>query len=111
MENNVNNTVEQKEEKVEELQTFFIEVSEIKTANNKFLAYKGFVGPKQTKIDLRFRRDVKDVPTTSGYLTVKVSNTSLDERSRFPKLWIHEIESFDTKAPEQNNSKVKELFK
>ncbi len=102
--------LENKKVEVKEEQTFYIEAKEIKTENNKFIAYKGYPEPKQERIDVKFRRDVKNIPTTSGYITVNINDISLDTRKRFPVLWIHDFISFSDKR-ESDNNRAKELFK
>lgn len=94
----------------ERTQTFFLEVTRIKNEKVDFLAYKGFPEPKQHRIDVKFRKDVKNVPQTSGYITVKLSDLSVDRRKRYPVLWIANFESFDENNPNQSNKSVEELF-
>lgn len=64
-----------------------------------FNTYEGYVGKKQRKVTIKFRRDVKDIPTETCIITVKVTDMSLDTRSKYPVLWLHgfdKVEDLDT---------------
>lgn len=93
-------------------QTFYLETTKIKTDKNEFYAYKGFPEPKKERIDVKFRKDVKNIPTTSGYITVNIDDLSLDTRKRFPVLWIHNFVEFNQSlSNDKVSSKVENLFK
>lgn len=61
-----------------------------------FPTYTAYIGKKQKKIQVAFRRDVKDLPTEMCYLTVEAKNMSIDNSKRYPRLWIHAIKEIET---------------
>ena len=58
-----------------------------------FLAYKGFT--KKGWIDLKFTKEVKDVPTKNGYIYVESENVNVNRTGRFPVIWVKKIEKFE----------------
>lgn len=100
-------------QKTNETVTFFIthDIYENKEKNQKFPIFEAFIGPKQRRITLKFRRDVKNIPTEDGYLTVNRKDMSIDKRYRYPALWVHSIVDFKpTNEFESENDTVNALF-
>lgn len=58
-----------------------------------FLAYKGFT--KKGWIDLKFTKDVKDVPTKNGFIYVESENVNVNRTGRFPVIWVKKVEKFE----------------
>ena len=58
-----------------------------------FLAYKGFT--KKGWIDLKFTKEVKDVPTKNGYIYVESENVNVNRTGRFPVIWVKKVEKFE----------------
>ena len=58
-----------------------------------FLAYKGFT--KKGWIDLKFTKDVKEVPTKNGYIYVESDNVNVNRTGRFPVIWVKKVEKFE----------------
>lgn len=58
-----------------------------------FLAYKGFT--KKGWIDLKFTKDVKDVPERNGYIYVEKENVNVNRTGRFPVIWVKKFEKFE----------------
>ena len=74
-----------------EIKFKIIEVKEITTKNgNKFLAYKT-VGKGGKKIDVRFTRDCKDVPTAPCTIVCDKNDANVDTTRIYPCLWIKRI--------------------
>lgn len=58
-----------------------------------FLAYKGFT--KKGWIDLKFTKEVKEVPTRNGFIYVESENVNVNRTGRFPVIWVKKIEKFE----------------
>lgn len=58
-----------------------------------FLAYKGFT--KKGWVDLRFTKEVENVPTKNGYIYVENENCNVNKTGRFPIIWVKKIEKFE----------------
>ena len=58
-----------------------------------FLAYKGFT--KKGWIDLKFTKDVENVPTKNGFIYVENENVNVNRTGRFPVIWVKKIEKFE----------------
>ena len=66
---------------------------ERKDGSGSFLTYKGFT--KRGKLDLKFTKEVKDVPTKNGYIYVESENVNVNRTGRFPVIWVKKIEKFE----------------
>lgn len=102
---------ENKEQREE--QTFLLEVGRYqnKARGLDFPVYAGYIGRKQRKITVKFRRDTKDIPTETGYITVENKHMSIDNRHRYPVLWVHEVKSFSNEQDyEKQNETINTLF-
>lgn len=88
-------------------------VEEKKTAEGKkFNTYKTFT-KNGRKIDVKFRKEVKNLPTENCYANIKTDNMNVDKSKRFPVLWVSEVESYDdiTEVRKETNKKqIDELF-
>lgn len=65
-------------------------------------------------IDVKFRKEVNNVPTESSYITVNVDNMNLSTRGEYPVLWVKAIEEVEPIAAvfnaEQNAAVINEWF-
>ena len=97
-----------KSEATNELKQFkIIEVKEITSNNgNKFLAFKT-LGKGGRKLDVRFVRDCKNIPTEPCVIHVKPENCNVDTTRQYPILWVKNVESI-TEFERKNN--VDEYF-
>lgn len=94
-------------------ETFYIEVGEYqnKEKGSKFPIYTGYVGPQLKKITVKFRRDAKNIPTKTGYITVDKNEMSLDTSKRYHVLWIHNVVDFkENNYDEKSNKRIDDLF-
>ena len=77
-----------------------IEVNEVTTKDGKkFKAYKT-IGKGGRKMDVRFVRDCKNVPTEPSVIVVDECNCNVDTTRQYPILWIKDvvcIEEFERK--------------
>lgn len=87
----------------------------ISSTGNKFIAWKA-VNKNGKYITLKFRRDVKNVPTEDGtyFIKVKTDNMNLDDTSgKYPVLWvqvnIEEIYDTNPNATEKRKEKAKAI--
>jgi len=65
-------------------------------ATNKATGEK-FPTFKTTKKDgkfmnLRFRKEIQDVPVSDCFIYVETENVSIDKNRQYPVLWVHEID-------------------
>lgn len=88
-------------------------IEERKTAEGKkFNTYKSFT-KNGRKIDVKFRQEVKNLPTEHCYAEIEVDSMNVDKSKRFPVLWISEVlgyESIDEVRKESNKKVLDELF-
>ena len=96
----------------EELQKFEILVGRYtnKAKGQDFATYEGYIGKRKQRITVKFRRDVENIPTESGYITVKVKDLSKDTRAKYPVLWVHAIHSFERLEDNKDYKAINELF-
>lgn len=79
-----------------------IEAKEITAKNgNKFTAYKT-VGKGGRKMDVRFTRACKNVPTEPCTIVVKRENANVDKTRLYPILWIKDIEEIKENVRKDN---------
>lgn len=71
-----------------------------------FTAFKAFT--KQGKIDLRFTKTCELVPTNSCFIHVLEENMNVNEKGRYPILYVTKVESIE-EYPE-SNSKIEKYF-
>lgn len=75
-----------------------------------FPTYEAFVGKKQRRINVKFRKDTKDIPTETCIVTVAVDKMSIDNRNKYPALWIHEIHEVKPLETKDNSKAVVDFF-
>lgn len=77
-----------------------IEVNEVTTKDGKkFKAYKT-IGKGGRKMDVRFARDCKNVPTEPSVIVVDDDNCNVDTTRQYPILWVKDVvrvEEFERK--------------
>lgn len=64
-------------------------------------------------IELKFRKEVKNVPEKNCYITCDVDDMHLNTSGEFPVLWIKAIQSvedMETANAESNRKKIGEWF-
>lgn len=60
-----------------------------KETGEKFLSYRAL--SKKGYIDLRFTRDVKDLPNHACKIVVSETKINVNRKSKFPVVWVSEI--------------------
>ena len=60
-----------------------------KETGEKFLSYKAL--SKKGYIDLKFTKDVKNVPQKACIIIVPVNKINVNRKSKFPVVWVSEI--------------------
>ena len=112
-----------------EQKTILLEVKARQVTNKedgtKFMAFETYT-KNNTRITLKFRREVEDLPKTEGtyYIEVLAIDANISNKKKYPELWVkkikrfietEEIESkqadkvaslFDTTEDEENNKKL-----
>jgi hypothetical protein len=79
-----------------------IEVKEITAKNgNKFTAYKT-VGKGGKKLDVRFTKACKNVPTSTCTIVVKKENANVDTSRIYPILWVKNVERIEENERRNN---------
>lgn len=88
-------------------------VEEKKTAEGKkFNTYKTFT-KNGRKIDVKFRKEVKNLPEGNCYAIIAVDEMNVDKSKRFPVLWVSQVQGYEdvTEVRKENNKKqLDELF-
>lgn len=78
----------------------------------KFNAYKTFT-KNGRKIDVKFTKDVKDLPTEHCMAIIDVDMMNRDDSGRFPVIWVKDVvsyESIEATRKAKNKEKLDELF-
>lgn len=84
-----------------------IEVKEIKTNDGKvFTAYKT-LGKGGRKMDLRFQRTCKILPTEPCNIIVNEEDCNVDTTRQYPILWVKEVVSCE---PFERKTNVSDYF-
>lgn len=76
-----------------------------KKDGTSFIAYKGLT--KKGWYDLKFRKEVEEVPEMSCYIYVKKENVNVNRTQKFPVIWVKAIEKIEELKFEQ---KVEDYF-
>lgn len=85
-----------------------VKVTTAKTREGKeFTAYK-IVTNDGKLIDLRFKKECKNLPTESGFVWVESSNINKDNKREYPCFWIKKIEKFEPRTISTNVDKFLE---
>lgn len=64
-------------------------------------------------MDVKFRKEVKELPTTNCYAIIGVDNMNVDANRQYPLLWVSAVESYESykdNSKEQNKKKLDEMF-
>lgn len=84
-------------------------VKELETKDGKkFNAYKA-VQNNGKLIDLKFRRDVKNLPEQNCIIRVLPENLNIDKTRQFPALWCKKIEEIIVPTYDTSNEVI-EMF-
>lgn len=90
-----------------------VTVSPKKTADGRsFNTYKTY-SKNGRAIELKFRKDVKNVPEKNCFIVCDVDDMSLNTSGEYPVLWvraIQSIEDLETATAESNRKKINEFF-
>ena len=88
-------------------------VEERKTADGRaFNVYK-VLTKKNTKCDLKFTRDVKNLPTKNCYIVVDVDKMSYNTQGAYPVTWVSEVKEIKELTEvnrEKNRAVIDEMF-
>lgn len=66
-----------------------------KDSGETFLGFTCWSEKTKQKYNLKFTKDVKDIPTKSGTIEVLPENISVNNQKQFPEIWVKKIESFE----------------
>ena len=81
-----------------------VEVKEITTKDGKkFNAYKTLANGGR-KMDVRFQRTCKNVPTEPCVIVVKDENCNVDTTRQYPILWVKDVERIEEFVRKNNVS-------
>ena len=70
-----------------------IRVKRITTKDGRtFDAYET-IGKNGTRINVKFRKEVKNVPTEDSYIIVPIEKMNYAKNTIYPTIWVHEITS------------------
>lgn len=88
-------------------------IEERKTAEGKkFNTYKTF-SKNGRKMDVKFRAEVKNLPTEHCAAIIDVDDMNIDNSGRFPVLWVKAVQSYESieeARKENNKKKIDEYF-
>lgn len=73
-----------------------------KETGENFLSYRAL--SKKGYIDLRFTRDVKELPTHACKIVVSKDKINVNRKSKFPVAWVSEIKQIKEFEFKQNTS-------
>ena len=72
-----------------------VKVLDITTkAGTKFKAYRA-VEKKGKLVDLHFKKEVTNLPTTDCYILVQDNNINLQSNIQYPRYWVSKIEKIE----------------
>lgn len=89
-----------------------IKVVEMETLDKKkkFNAYK-VLGKDGRYMDLKFRKEVENLPKENGLLYVKADAISIDKNRKFPATWVHAFVKFVPFSSQRSvDKRVDEFF-
>lgn len=94
-----------------------VEVKDVKLDNGRtFKAYKTEIkagdGKEKQVVDLKFRRDAKNVPQERCYIYVDVDQFNVSKKGRYPVVWVNtvnRIEPIKTRANAEDYFDVEEF--
>ena len=71
-----------------------VEVKDIEAAGRKFKAYKTIITAGDLKgqvVDLKFRRDAKNVPSERCFIYVEADQFNVSRKGRYPVVWVNTV--------------------
>ena len=85
-----------------------VRVKHITTKDGRtFNAYET-IGKNGTRINVKFRKEVKNLPSEDSYIIVPVEKMNYAKNTIYPTIWVHEITDV---IPAENDKQVdKELY-
>lgn len=97
---------------METIKTIKVVVTEKAKDGKKFNVYETF-DKKGNRMNLKFTKDVKDLPTATCYAKVNADDMSVDRRKEYPVVWVRavvEYETLENVSAEKNRAVIDELF-
>ena len=89
-----------------------IKVEQRESNGKKFNVYK--TTTKNGRLmDVKFRKEVKELPTETCYAIIDIDNMNVDKNRDFPVLWVKAVESYETlteNSTEANRKAINEIF-
>ena len=72
----------------------------------KFNVYTTFT-KNGRKMSVKFRNDVKNLPTEHCMATINVDDMNVDNSGRFPVLWVKDVQGYESieQVRKENNAK------
>ena len=88
-----------------------IRVKRITTKDGRtFNAYET-IGKNGTRINVKFRKEVKNVPTEDSYIIVPIEKMNYAKNTIYPTIWVHEITSvIPTESEKQVDKALLEIL-
>lgn len=71
-----------------------VEVKDVKSGDRKFKAYKTIITAgelKGTVVDLKFRRDARNVPQERCFIFVDADQFNVSRKGRYPVVWVNTV--------------------
>jgi|SRR5690554_4179256 len=68
-----------------------IKVKEVTTKDGKKFNVFETVGTKGIKITVKFRKEVKNIPSEDSYIVVPLDKVNYARNTIYPTVWVHEI--------------------
>lgn len=87
-----------------------IRVTERKTKEGKKFNSFEVLNKDGRFMDCRFRKEVKQIPEDNCFINVLPENVSVDSKRKYPRVWIHQVESIEDKYSPDSNPTVEKYF-
>lgn len=88
-------------------------VTERKTTDGRAFNVYHTYSKNGRKTELKFRKEVTNLPTKHCYANVPITAMNLNTAGRFPVLWVSQVESyedFDAVNAENQRAKINDYF-
>ena len=100
-------------EELKEIKRIKVLVYEKQTKEGKkFNTYKT-VSKNGRLMDVKFRKEVKDLPEKNCFAVIACDNMNIDSNREYPVLWVNAVENYlplDEVASEANKAKLDAFF-
>lgn len=95
---------------VSDVKELEVVVRDIQVDDVKFKAYKTYQKNGRA-IDLKFPNDVANKPKENCIIVVKIENMNLQTNTKYPRLWVKQIEEIKPLSrPKNNTEELNDLF-